>query len=243
MAVATPPIRLLTFDLDDTLWELRPVLELAERVTWEWLANAAPALAAEWSVERLRELRLQMMRAEPATAHQITRLRQASVAHALRDCGVAAVEAEAVAAAALEVFLEARHRVTLFDQAEAVLEALAARYQLAAISNGNACVQRLGLGRFFDFAIQAETLPRAKPHPEPFEAALARAGCTAAAAIHIGDHCEQDICAAQALGMGTIWVNRDGAPWPGEQPPLATIRTIAELPAVVAALAALRQPH
>lgn len=242
MAMPAPPIRLLTFDLDDTLWELRPVLEVAERVTWEWLVEQAPALAGRWSAERLRELRLQMMQQAPATAHQITRLRQDSVAHALRDAEMAPVEASAVAAAALEIFLEARHRVTLFDQAEAVLEALAGRYQLAAISNGNACVQRLGLGRFFDFAIQAETLARAKPHPEPFEAALARAGCPPAAAIHIGDHCEQDIGAAQALGMGTIWVNRLGAPWPGSEPPLATIRSIAELPPVVAALDAARRP-
>lgn len=242
MSAAAQPIRLLTFDLDDTLWELRPVLELAETTTWEWLVARVPAIADDWDVQRLRELRIELMRANPTTAHRVTRLRLDSIEQALSQCGVDATTAAAVAKEAFEIFLEARHQVTLFDQAEAVLSQLSQRYLLGAITNGNACVTRLGLGHFFAFAIQAETLARAKPHADPFEEALRLARCTPEAAIHIGDHCEHDIDAAQALGIGAIWVNREGQPWPGTQPPLAEIRTIAELPAAIAAIEAARAP-
>lgn len=229
-------IRLLTFDLDDTLWELGPVLQRAENVTWQWLAQHVPELISRESVESLRARRQQRMQEDPAAAHHITRLRLTTVTEALIDAGLDGQRAERIAIEALEVFLEARHQIELFDQAEAVLEALAGEYRLAAITNGNARLERLGLDHYFDFCIWGEEQRRAKPHADPFEAALARAGCRAAEAIHIGDHWEHDIDAAQRVGMHTVWVNRSGASWPGRKPPTAAITSVAELPQAVATI-------
>ena len=44
------------------------------------------------------------------------------------------------------------------DDAAAALEALAERYQLGVITNGNADVRRLGLSEYFQFALCAEEL-------------------------------------------------------------------------------------
>src|SRR5690606_23803254 len=46
---------------------------------------------------------------------------------------------------AFEVFLAARHQVSLFPEVQPTLEVLANRYQLAVLTNGNADVRRLGL--------------------------------------------------------------------------------------------------
>lgn len=231
-------ICLLTFDLDDTLWELAPVLIRAEATTWAWLVERAPQLLATHDPERLRDERMALAQSRPELAHRVTQLRVLTTAEALRQAGLNPVQAEAMALEALEVFLEARHRITLFDKAEAVLEELASRYRLAAITNGNARLERLGLDRHFAFCVHGEQLPRAKPHPDPFEAALHRAGCRPHQAIHIGDHCDHDVAAAQAVGMHTIWVNRARTAWPGSRLPSAEVASIDALPAVVDQVAA-----
>lgn len=228
-----PRIQLLTFDLDDTLWEMAPVLLRAERDTYAWLQQYAPALTRQHSIEALRDMRFDLARRRPELAHRVSALRLIGLQRALADAGYAAGEAESLAQRAFAVFLEARHGVTLFDAAEAVLAELSDSYMLGAITNGNVDVVRLGLDRYFSLAINAEQLPRAKPHPEPFLAALTQAGCDAPACIHIGDHVEHDIRAAQRLGMHTIWMNGAAAAWPGGQPPTAEIRHLAQLPDAV----------
>ena len=32
--------------------------------------------------------------------------------------------------------------------------------------------------------------------------------------LHVGDDPVRDVQAARDLGMATVWVNRDGGPWP-----------------------------
>jgi putative hydrolase of the HAD superfamily len=227
------PIKLLTFDLDDTLWEFAPVLWRAENITYAWLQQHAPALTARFSLAALRELRLQLARAQPELAHRVTELRIVGLRHAMQRAGIAEAEIETLTQAAFAIFLEARHQVELFDAAEEVLDELGRRYTLAAITNGNVQVKKLGLDRFFTVAINAEQLARPKPHPEPFLAVLQQVGCQPAQCIHIGDDVENDIRGAQRLGLHTVWMNTSAQPWPGGQPPSQEIRELLQLPAAI----------
>ena len=97
-------------------------------------------------------------------------------------------------------------------------------------------MRRLGLADYFRFALCAEELGVGKPDPTPFREALKRAGVEASAAIHIGDHPSDDIAGARRAGMRAIWFNPNGKPWAGEEEPSAEIRSLAELPALLARL-------
>jgi FMN hydrolase / 5-amino-6-(5-phospho-D-ribitylamino)uracil phosphatase len=227
------PIKLLTFDLDDTLWECAPVLQRAEQITYAWLQQHCPRLTRQFTPVDLRERRFELARQQPQLAHRFSQLRLLSLQQALLDAGLSADDARASAEAALAVFLQARHEVQLIEEVERVLAQLSRHYVLGAITNGNVEIARIGLNRYFSLAINAEHLPRAKPHPEPFLAALQQAGCAAESCIHIGDDMEHDIRGAQRLGIHTIWVNRLQAPWPDAQRPNAEIRHLAELPDAV----------
>jgi putative hydrolase of the HAD superfamily len=226
-------IRLLTFDLDDTLWEFAPVLVRAEAITYAWLQQHTPAVTARFSSDELRAMRVQIAREQPHLAHRVTELRMRGLHIAMQRAGVTNHTIEALVEQAFATFLHARHAIELFDDAERVLLELKNNYVLGAITNGNIDVTQLGLERYFSFAINAEQLPRAKPHPEPFLQALATAGCTAAECIHIGDDCENDVRGAQRLGMHTVWLNREGQQWPGGQPPSIQIQHLAQLPNAV----------
>lgn len=50
-------IRTLTFDLDDTLWDNRPVLMAAEQALYDWLGRHYPRIKARYTLEGMRNRR------------------------------------------------------------------------------------------------------------------------------------------------------------------------------------------
>lgn len=226
-------IELITFDLDDTLWDVTPVMQDAEAALRNWLALHAARLGAV-PVEHLWAVRSRLLEAEPMLKHRLSELRRRILFHALEDAGYPLSEAQGLAEAGFQVFLSARHQVQLFTEVHPTLEALAERFMLGVITNGNADVRRLGLSDYFQFALCAEELGIGKPDPKPFREALSRAGGVAAErAVHIGDHPSDDVAGAQAAGMRAIWFNPQGRAWEGETTPDAQISSLAELPALL----------
>mgnify|MGYP000874214737 CR=1 FL=1 len=229
-------IALVTFDLDDTLWSVAPVMHGAEATLRDWLTTAAPLLGPV-PVEHLWGIRGRLMQLDPSLRHRMSELRRRILQIALREAGYADVLADQLAEQGFQVFLEARHQVELFPQVHATLETLANRYCLGVITNGNADVRRLGLADYFRFALNAEDLGIGKPDPLPFRKALQHANVQAHQAVHIGDHPGDDIAGALAVGMQAIWFNPQGKTWDGGQPAHAEIRSLAELPQVLEQLA------
>ena len=171
-------IQLITFDLDDTLWDVASVMHSAESTLRDWLAVHAPQLGGV-PIEHLWAIRARLLAAEPDLKHRLSALRRGILLLALQEAGYSGHEAEQLAEAGFQVFLEARHQVSLFAEVHPTLEHLANHYQLGVITNGNADVRRLGLADYFQFALCAEELGIGKPDPLPFQHALARAGVAA----------------------------------------------------------------
>lgn len=224
-------IRLLTFDLDNTLWETEPVVAAAEQRLLAWFAEHAPLFLQRLDADARRALRHEVLAGNPQLRHSVTALRLAVMELGLRRAGYTEEHARTLAEQGFEVFLEARHALTFFPHAEALLEQLSKRYTLATISNGNADVRRLGLDRFFKVLVSADEIGLSKPDPAPFLAALERAGADPAETLHIGDHPVDDIQGAQAVGLHTLWFNRLGLDWPDQPRPHGEVRCLSEIPA------------
>ena len=152
----------------------------------------------------------------------------------LRRAGYDEEQARALTEKGFEVFLEARHALTFFPHAEALLGELSKTYQLATISNGNADVRRLGLERYFSVIVSADEVGLSKPDPAPFLHALERAGTEPANALHIGDHPVDDVQGAQGVGLHTLWFNRLLLDWPEQPRPSGEVRCLSEIPAWLA---------
>lgn len=233
-----PCIRLITFDLDDTLWAVDPVIRNANQVLCTWLEAHVPQFAHGVSVTSLVHYRAEVLADAPELAQFVTRLRLQILRRMLTDSGVAPGKVEELANAAFEAFLHARHAVDYHPRAVELLEGLARRYSLAALSNGNADVKRLEIGRYFDFAISAESAGVSKPAPEMFYQACERADCKPAEALHIGDHPEHDVIGALRAGLHAIWVNQNGDKWGGGESvrPFASVTCLSEIPHTVDAI-------
>lgn len=224
-------IQAITFDLDDTLWDIWPIIERAEARLHEWLAQHYPQLADHYTPLQIRELANQLGEQQPQWAHDRTYLRKRALSLAAEQVGYETFDTER----AFAVFHVARNQVEFFDEALPTLERLASRYTLGALSNGNADIRLTGLDRYLSFAFNAIDVGRAKPEPQMFLAALAHLGLTPAQVAHVGDHPEHDVHGAQQLGIRSVWLNRAGRQcWPTQYPaPDAEIWRLDELEGVL----------
>ena len=211
-------LRLVCFDLDDTLWHVEPVLVRAERETWQWLVERHPDLSICFDAAWVREKRTALLRQRPEYLHDLTSLRRDAMRDMLLAAGRDDATATRAAAEAMDVFLHLRNQVEFFPGVLDALERVRRRCKLAALSNGNANLQRTGAGHLFDVVLSAETVGRAKPHPAMFERALADAGVTADEAAHVGDHPEHDVLAARGAGLHAVWANPLARPRPDALP-------------------------
>jgi FMN hydrolase / 5-amino-6-(5-phospho-D-ribitylamino)uracil phosphatase len=223
-AHATPmpdaPYRLITFDLDDTVWPCVPVIQAAEEAFHDWLRRHTPRLAEAHDLASLRLHRRALMETMPEIAHDLGQVRRRSLAALLASFDYAVTLAED----AMAFFDEHRNRVEPFDDVAPALRILSRRYRLVSLTNGTANPEVTPLRGLFERSITAADAGAAKPDPAIFHHALEHAGCAPCECIHIGDDPRADIEGARALGLTAVWVNRYGRTWPNElSPPTLTV--------------------
>jgi putative hydrolase of the HAD superfamily len=219
-------VQAIIFDLDDTLWEVGPVIVRAEHAMRSFLAERYPRVLELHTPESMRDLRARMARKHPAMRHDFTWLRLESLRHHAREAGYP----ESMAEEAFAVFYRARNEVTLFEDVLPALERLHGRFRLFAASNGNADLEAIGLARFFEHALAAREAGMLKPDPRIFTLLLGRAGLAPSQVLHVGDDAFADVEGARRAGLTPVWVNRAGDAWPlSASPPPLAVQTLAEL--------------
>jgi 2-haloalkanoic acid dehalogenase type II len=212
-------IRLITFDLDNTLWDVEPIVARAEKTMRDWIRDMHPAFVGRFDLRDMSRLRHDVVSERRDIAHDLTALRIEVLRRAFMEGGYAKGAAEQAAQAAFDVYYECRNTVEFFPGALEALTTLRASVDLYALSNGNADIQRVGLGHLFSRHFSAASVGAAKPDPRMYQAAIAASGLPPRHILHVGDHPEQDMAAAAAVGMRTLWVNFSDQVWPDQ--PLA----------------------
>jgi FMN hydrolase / 5-amino-6-(5-phospho-D-ribitylamino)uracil phosphatase len=205
-------IRAVAFDLDNTLWDVEPVIVRAEAQWMQWLRENCPRIPEQLSLDDLRAARMQLAAREPHNAHDFTYLRIASLAQHARDFGYD----ESIAERAFEIFITARNQLDLFDDVRPGLHRLGSRFALATLSNGNADLGMIGLAGHFRVSLNARGVGAAKPDRRCFERLASDLDLAPREVIYVGDDPLLDVEAARAAGLATAWMNRTGQVWPEE---------------------------
>ena len=230
-------IKLLTFDLDNTLWEIDPVIIEAEKAMRSWIAEHVPEAVAHLEMDQLKETYKHVLQQHPEVTHHPTNFRKKLLYQVFSNASLAHDRAHAMSEQAFAVFYRGRNQITLFHQAEGILETLSAQYPLIALTNGNANLGMIGIEHWFKGHFSSETEGQPKPHKAMFERALTVMGISASQAIHIGDHPQEDVEAARALGYHTIWFNENKKQDSGLCQPSVEIHSLDELVDAVALIA------
>ena len=133
-----------------------------------------------------------------------------------------------------EVYLKHRYNdIEPYEDVVPMLDALGSRFKLGLLSNGNNYPEYFGLADRFDFAVYAQDIGIEKPDPRTFQIAAQRAGCDLDQLLHVGDSLETDVEGAHAVGVRTVWLNRDEAPNESGITPDHEIKSLTELPAIL----------
>jgi len=203
-------LRAVAFDLDNTLWDVGPVIVRAEQLLQAWLREHCPRITAQVSIEDMRAARERLARSEPHNAHDFTYLRLTALAAHARECGYE----EEVAERAFEVFFAARNELQPYADVRPALERLRGSYALASLSNGNADLGLIGLASLFSVSLSSRQIGVAKPHPRCFQTLARALHLEPRNILYVGDDPYLDVEAARAAGLRTAWMNRSQTPWP-----------------------------
>jgi putative hydrolase of the HAD superfamily len=219
----------VSFDLDETLWEFMPMMDGALRATLAALEERRPDLDGVITLEELHRVRAEVAESHAGTFSEI---RRESFRRVLADHGV--VE-DGLAEWMVTTWMDARvTKVVLHPDVEPAMRELArAGHTLGAITNGNFPIARLPLAEAFSFMVHAENVGAPKPAAAPFQHAVELIGGDPARWVHVGDEIETDIKGAQAMGMHAVWINRAGATLPEGVHPDAELRSLEGLPSLV----------
>lgn len=207
-------VRAITLDLDDTLWPFAPIGERIERALDGWLREHSPRTAERFPIPALRALREQVHAEYPHLVHDLGALRRLTLQRALSESG----GDPALADAGYELFYAIRNQVDFYPDSLGALARIAARVPVAALSNGNADLEMIGLSAHFRFQLGAREHGAAKPQASIFHAACTRLGIAPAEVLHVGDDIEMDVVGAARAGLRTCWINRNGCEWPHDDP-------------------------
>ncbi|EEA03422.1 HAD-superfamily hydrolase, subfamily IA, variant 1 [Burkholderia sp. H160] len=195
----------ISFDLDDTLWPFRAVVERAEATLHSWLLEHAPRVATVLSTpQALGRLRDDYELSQPRLAGDFRALRIGSIRLALEMSG----EDVSLTDQAYEIFVAARHEVQFYDDVMPALQWLSARFPLVAVTNGNADLRMTGGSEFFRLTLSASSLGIAKPTAGIFHAAARAAGVAPAEMLHVGDDYNLDVVGALDAGLQAAWLRR-----------------------------------
>ena len=101
----------ICFDLDNTLWDVWPVIQRAEQAMYDFLALRYPRVAASHDGRDDARRPRGDCAAYPQMAHDFTFLRRQTLRDHAREFGYA----EAMVEEAFEAFIQARNEVVLYE--------------------------------------------------------------------------------------------------------------------------------
>ena len=125
-------IKLITFDLDDTLWDNVPTITRAEIDTRKWIENKVGKI--EWGdFSDFLELREILIKEDPIIEWDISKLRKEIFRKKLAHIEPLSLRNKLVEEA-FSIFINKRHEIELFDGVEDALKILSKKYILGVLT-------------------------------------------------------------------------------------------------------------
>ena len=208
-------VRVIAFDLDDTLWPCMPTIRRAEETLYQWLAQYYPRITDGFDTEEIVAYRREFTARDQRYAIDMTGMRRDFLHHLgeLHD-----YDGKRVARDGFEVFFEARQQVEFYEDVLPCLRRLKRRFRLGSISNGNASVEHVGLGELIEHAVSASDLMVAKPDPLIYRHLAQRFDARPEEILYVGDHPHYDVIGSIDAGYQAVWINREAITWPEQFP-------------------------
>lgn len=237
------PIKAISFDLDDNLYNNRPIMQAIEKKMTAYFAEKFAQLLPDvtgtfnrqfWAPYRQQAIQANNDIGHDVVQHRLESYRLGFLAHKLAG-DIALQEAQA----GLDYFIRLRSDFTVPQESIELLTSLSKKYPLVAISNGNVDTQALGISHFFQHIYHAgyqpsdnkgcERLLRMKPSTDMFDEVCVQLNILPAELLHVGDCGVADILGGLNAGCQTAWLPKYGVGKNLQQIPHIELTSISQL--------------
>ena len=207
-------IKYISFDLDDTFWDVMPTIYRAEDLTSSWIKENYPGADKIIQSTNMMDLRNKLLKEDPSLLVKISDLRTKMFYEVGLLAGYNKEESDMLSKNAFNIFIEARNDVKLFEGVQETLESLNQNYSLGVITNGNADLKKIGIDHLFSHIFSSANSGAHKPDPKAFEILIEASGLKPEEICHVGDHPLNDVKGSLDCGMQPIWFKNKDAEWP-----------------------------
>lgn len=188
---------LISFDLDNALYDNRPVLKLAELSLQEYLAHQFNSQNKKFNFSYFINIKKKLLATKKPAFEDLSFFRRT----ALQQFCAELKNSEKVVNEALEVFIQSRSKVEIPEAIQVLISKLFDGHQLVSVSNGNCDVSQLCISHYFTKNYSPINGFRAKPHPEMLLRVCNDFQLTTDRVLHVGDSVEKDGGAAYNAGI------------------------------------------
>lgn len=200
-------IEVISFDLDDTLYENEQVIHEAEQAQFDAVCGFIPK-AREIGISFWIDLKWQVLKEQPEVRHDVTLWRQAVIEKGLTQQGADPKQVAAWSKDIFAAFYQARSNFEIPSKTHHVLTKLKTKWPIIAVTNGNADIHRLDLAKYFTAYYRAgEKNTKSKPYPDMLNLAASELNVKPQNILHIGDNVKSDIGAANNAKTMSLWYN------------------------------------
>lgn len=229
---STNKITTISFDGDMTLWDFNKVMRHSLAITLEELRKQLPCKrTAELTIEKMIAIRNEVSKELEDKTINLEEIRLQAFKRTLDHIGY---KNDRLAIHLNNLYLKHRFEdIELYPDVLPTLNTLQKDYRLGLISNGNGYPDKCGLPHFFSFVIFSQDVRIKKPNPEIFSIACKKVNCSNSELIHIGDSLESDVQGANAAGILSVWLNRDGLAKKPKIKPAFEIQSLNEIPDIL----------
>ena len=216
-----PEIKLITFDLDDTFWDIKSTIINAEINSRKWIEDRIKKKIEWGTFDDFLEIRNELIKKNPSLDYDLGLLRKKMIAYHTQKYFKNEKDLDEFIEEAYSFFLEERHKVEFFNDVITVLEKLSLNYKLGVLTNGNADIKKLGIDYMFDFSVSSMDVKSNKPDQGHFIRAKELSQINFHNTLHVGDHPVNDVYGARELGINVMWFNPNNLVWDiDENPPI-----------------------
>lgn len=189
--------QILSFDLDNALYDNQPVISRAEEESRLYLEQAFDQESKTFEFEKFLSIRHRLMESKIKAYENLSRMRLVALAEFCDELA----NKEEVVQQAFDIFIHYRSKVKILPEISELLSELSQQFTLVTASNGNCDISRSPIGKYFDSFWSATMDIRAKPHPEILQRILSHYKVPKESLMHIGDSEEKDGGSADNAGV------------------------------------------
>lgn len=181
-------IKVISFDLDNTLYDNTPVIKKAEKASQEYLTAEFKKQNRVYDVNVFREVRRKLFESNDIAFDNLTHLRQ----ECLRQVCTELKNSDSIIQHASDIFINLRQQASIPDKIVSMITKLSVHYTLVSITNGNCDAKNLSIGQYFQKSYSPQQGLRAKPHAEMYQKTINDFQIDTEQLLHVGDEEQSD---------------------------------------------------